>query len=139
MKGVFEMAQMTDKILQELRRRDALERLCAGTHVHSGQFVIERRPDFNSVVDFIEKVVFNDPYTIILWKDKSKTIVKVLEGDEFVPETGVAVAICKKLFGSRADFKRFVANYTPEEKEKVSDPLYDTLVGFTDAVRKNFM
>lgn len=47
----------------------------------------------------IKKVIFNGPATIILWADKSKTVVKCMDGETFDKEKGLAMAICKKLFG----------------------------------------
>lgn len=47
----------------------------------------------------IKKVIFNDPATIVLWSDGTKTVVKCDERDEFDPEKGLAMAICKKHFG----------------------------------------
>lgn len=46
----------------------------------------------------IKKVIFNGPATIILWADKSKTVVKCMDGETFDKEKGLAMAICKKLF-----------------------------------------
>lgn len=43
----------------------------------------------------IEKVIFNDPATIVFWKDGTKTIVKCQEGAEFDPEKGLAMAISR--------------------------------------------
>ena len=38
----------------------------------------------------IEKVIFNDPATIVIWADGSKTVVKCQEGDVFDKEKGLA-------------------------------------------------
>lgn len=43
----------------------------------------------------IKKVIFNDPATIVFWKDGTKTIVKCQEGAEFDPEKGLAMAISR--------------------------------------------
>lgn len=48
----------------------------------------------------ISKVIFNSPATIVFWKDNEKTVVKCGEGDVFDQEKGLAMAICKRLFGS---------------------------------------
>lgn len=50
-------------------------------------------------LDSIKNVIFNGPATIILWSDGTKTVVKCDERDEFDPEKGLAMAICKKHFG----------------------------------------
>lgn len=47
----------------------------------------------------IEKVIFNNPATIVFWKDGTKTVVKCQAGDDFNPEKGLAMAICKKIYG----------------------------------------
>lgn len=52
----------------------------------------------------IEKVIFNDPATIVLWKDGTKTVVKCQEGDEYSKETGLALCIAKKALGNKSNF-----------------------------------
>lgn len=52
----------------------------------------------------IKKVIFNDPATIVLWKDGTKTVVKCCEFDSYDPYVGVSMAICKKLLGN--DYKK---------------------------------
>ena len=47
----------------------------------------------------ITNVIFNNPATIVFWSDGTKTVVKCDERDEFDPEKGLAMAICKKYFG----------------------------------------
>ena len=39
--------------------------------------------------DGIEKVIFNDPATIVIFKDGTKIVVKTTDGDEFQPEIGL--------------------------------------------------
>ena len=48
----------------------------------------------------IEKVIFNPPATIVLWKDGSKTVVKCQDGDEFDWEKGLAMAYVKRAFNN---------------------------------------
>lgn len=51
----------------------------------------------------IEKVIFNDPATIVYWADGTKTIVK--SHDElFDPEKGLAMAISKKALGNQGNY-----------------------------------
>ena len=60
----------------------------------------------------IEKVVFNDPATIVIWKDQTKTVVKCQEGDEFDPEKGLAMAIAKKALGNKSNFNNTIKRWT---------------------------
>ena len=52
-----------------------------------------------NAMNSITKVIFNNPATIVFWSDGTKTVVKCNERDEFDPEKGLAMAICKKHFG----------------------------------------
>lgn len=69
----------------------------------------------------IKDVIFNDPATIVYWKDGTKTVVKVQEGDTFDPEKGLAMAFFKKMHGNTGRFNNiihtWVGDYKPEEKE----------------------
>lgn len=52
----------------------------------------------------IEKVIFNDPATIVFWTDGTKTIVKCQEGDTFDKEKGLAMAIAKRCYGNTGKY-----------------------------------
>lgn len=43
----------------------------------------------------IKKVIFNNPATIVFWKNGDKTVVKCQPGEEFDKEKGLALAIVK--------------------------------------------
>lgn len=47
----------------------------------------------------IENVIFNDPATIVFWRDGSKTVVKA-QNEPFDKEKGLAMAIAKKVYGN---------------------------------------
>ena len=71
----------------------------------------------NRLIDLnlsISKVIFNDPATIILWRNGNKTVVKCSEDDVFDPEKGLAMAICKEILGDQ--FKSIFKEYLPEEE-----------------------
>ncbi len=48
----------------------------------------------------IKKVIYNDPATIILWSDHTKTVVQCQKDDKYDPEKGLAMAIAKKALGN---------------------------------------
>lgn len=60
----------------------------------------------------IKKVIFNDPATIVIWSDGTKTVVKRQDDEPFDKEKGLAMAIAKKTFGNKGNyynvFKRFL-------------------------------
>lgn len=47
----------------------------------------------------IEKVIFNDPATIVFWEDGVKTVVKCREGETFDKWTGLSMALAKRVYG----------------------------------------
>ena len=64
----------------------------------------------------IEKVIFNEPATIILWKDGTKTVVKCQDGDEFNKEVGFITCYLKKLLGNDNTFNKEIAKWVPQEE-----------------------
>ncbi len=51
----------------------------------------------------VEKVIFNEPATIVFWSDKSKTKAVCSKDDKYDAEKGFYICCAKKLFGN--DFK----------------------------------
>ena len=49
----------------------------------------------------IARVIFHGPATIVYWMDGTKTVVKCMEGEEFDYEKGLAMAVCKRIYGAR--------------------------------------
>lgn len=60
----------------------------------------------------IKKVIFNPPATIVFWPDKSKTVVKAQNDEEFDPEKGLAMAIVKKCFGNQGNYFNEIKKWT---------------------------
>ena len=68
----------------------------------------------------ITNVIFNNPATIVFWSDGTKTVVKCDERDDFDPEKGLAMAICKKHFGGgfyNDIFKKWIPKEEPPKIE----------------------
>lgn len=64
----------------------------------------------------IKKVIFNDPATIVLWRDGFKTVVKCGEGDIFDPEKSLAMAIAKRALGNQGNYYDHIKKWLPEEE-----------------------
>lgn len=70
------------------------------------------RAEKNDIVRFgmcnvnIRKVIFNNPATIVLWSDGTKTVVKCGPDDIFDKEKGLAMAIVKKMAGNDSRFHK---------------------------------
>lgn len=69
----------------------------------------------NTVKLDIKRVIHNDPATVILWKDGTKTVVKA-HHEPFDPEKGFAMAVCKKLLGD--SYKKTFREYCGKEENK---------------------
>ena len=61
-----------------------------------------------------KKVIFNEPATIVLWGDNTKTVVKCSPNDTYDKEKGLALCYMKKLFGND---NRFHKKFTEWIKE----------------------
>lgn len=69
--------------------------------------------DFEPALPFeIKRIIYNDPATIILWADGTKTVVKA-HNEPFDKEKGLAMAILKKMLGR--GFHRFLKENCKQE------------------------
>lgn len=64
----------------------------------------------------IEKVIFNKPATIVIWKDKTKTVVKCGENDIYDPEKGLAMCYVKKILGNKGIYYNVFKKWLPKEE-----------------------
>lgn len=81
---------------------------------------------------FIEEVIFHPPATVVYWKDGTKTVVKCKADETFDHEKGLAMAICKKLYGNGYAFHKIFKKWIPEkgdavkeEKKQLCNPYFD--------------
>ena len=76
----------------------------------------------------IEKVIYNDPATIVFWKDGTKTVVKACEDDDYDPEKGLAMAISKKALGNKGNYYETFKKALPKKDiHEILQKLYDVL------------
>lgn len=67
--------------------------------------------DFSLMKPEIEKVIFNDPATIVYWHDGTKTVVKAQDGEPFDKEKGLAMAFMKKVCGNKGNFNEIFKKF----------------------------
>ena len=65
---------------------------------------------------FIKKVKFNPPATIVFWTDNTKTVVKC-NGEDYDPEKGLAMCICKKVLGDKGNYYEVFKKWLPKEDD----------------------
>ena len=78
-----------------------------------GSFLILIEEDISEWVD-IEKVIYSDKHTIVLWSDGDKTVVKAQNDEPFDEEKGLAMAIIKKLCGNTGRYNELFKEYCNE-------------------------
>lgn len=81
---------------------------------------------FRTVTDqhFLKKldivnVIFNDPATIIIWADGTKTVVKC-KGEDYDQEKGFAMAIAKKALGNLGNYYETFKKWLPKNEDAES-------------------
>ena len=68
--------------------------------------------NIENIVDFrIKKVIFNNPATIVIWKDGTKTVVKCGKDDVYDEEKGLALCFMKKALGNKGNFNNTIKEY----------------------------
>ena len=69
----------------------------------------------------VERVIYNDPATIVLWKDGTKT-VSTAQNEEYDPEKGLAMCFAKKALGNNYKaggvFKRLLRKAPKKAEDK---------------------
>lgn len=93
---------------------------------------INRKP--RPLIPEIKKVIFNNPATIVLWKDNTKTVVKSGEDETFDPEKGLAMAISKKALGNCGSYFDTFKKWTEPYYEDEADSIAETLTSWANAV-----
>lgn len=104
-----------DHISREMKRieKGVISRRRDGYQVST--FFID---DMKIAPDQIQKVIFNDPATVVIWKDGTKTVVKCQPGDTYDKEKGLALCISKKVLGNKGNFNEIFKKYIPADEEK---------------------
>ena len=65
----------------------------------------------------IKKVIFNDPATIVLWSDGTKTVVKCGKDDVYDEEKGLALCFMKKALRNKGSYNNTFKKYIKENKD----------------------
>ena len=63
----------------------------------------------------IEKVIFNEPATIVFWSNGDKTVVKCQKGDKFDKEKGIALAVTKYVSGNKSNYNNVIKKFIDME------------------------
>ena len=76
---------------------------------------INQLPKFDK--NEIKDVRYNDPATIVFWKDGTKTVVKCQKnkGDTYNPELGLAMCIIKKMCDNKGNYNDVFDKWLPKE------------------------
>nr|DAQ74317.1 MAG TPA: hypothetical protein [Caudoviricetes sp.] len=64
----------------------------------------------------IKNVKFNPPATIVFWTDNTKTVVKC-NGEDYDPEKGLAMCICKKMLGNKGNYYEVFKKWLPKRDD----------------------
>lgn len=66
-----------------------------------------------------ERIIFNDPATIIIWADGTRTVVKACKEDKFDKGVGLKTALLQRVFGKDIDkeINKIVDEDNKREKE----------------------
>jgi hypothetical protein len=114
--------------------------ICAVTAIDYSRQSMEQAKK-NDIVKFgmcsvsIRKVIFNDPATIVLWSDGTKTVVKCGPEDAFDMEKGLAMAIVKKMAGNDNRFHKVFKQYSNKKKKEPGSvgSISDMMAGLNQA------
>lgn len=107
---MFELYGNKHSAIQETLER--WDDLTTFNHIH----IAKHQPEYFNPNN-IKNVIFNDPATIVIWQDGTKTVVKCQKdkGDTYNPEHGLAMCIIKKMCGNKGSFNNIFTKWLPKE------------------------
>ena len=117
--AIFGKKELVDKVYNTyrhsiIRRPDmSLSKYIREAHVDDTLEDFETRTTY---LPEITKVHFNDPVTVVLWDDGTKTMVRCQDGDTYSAEMGLALCIAKKALGNMPNFNNVFRKWIPEEE-----------------------
>jgi hypothetical protein len=111
-----------------IRPKTSLSKYISDEHKPSDSENIEAPTAY---IPEIAKVHFNDPMTVVIWDDGTKTMIKCQDGDTYSKETGLAVAIAKKALGNKGNFNEVFKKWIPEYNADKSIPICNELKAIT--------
>lgn len=78
---------------------------------------LEEEEQYNYLA--FEKIIFNDPATIVIWADGTRTVVKACKEDKFDKGVGLKTALLQRVFGKDIDkeINKIVDEDNKREKE----------------------
>lgn len=77
---------------------------------------IQKFPTEHDIRCRIKNVKFNPPATIVFWTDNTKTVVKC-NGEDYDPEKGLAMCICKKMLGNKGNYYEVFKKWLPKRDD----------------------
>lgn len=110
------MAEVTLNPSNQKEWRDIHKLINSKTYeeIHQLEKMFNSRPTLPN----IKNVYFNNPVTVVLWDDGTKTIVRCQDGDTYSRETGLALCMAKKAMGNKSNFNDIFKKWIPEEKKE---------------------
>lgn len=122
--AVFGKTELVDKVMSmftEIYIKRPSTSLSAYIRKLHAQDTVETIKPLRTYIPEIKNVYFNDPMTVVIWEDGTKTMIKCQNGDAYSAETGLALCIAKKSLGNMPNFNNIFKKWIPEEKENKND------------------
>ena len=122
----FKEIEYSDNI--EFLAYSVLDEICNRLNITNSIFTYYdlNKPSWRKFDTKIKQVIFNNPATIILWKDGTKTVVKCGPHDTYDPEKGLAMAIAKRAISDKGDFNELFKKWISREKALDDIPATET-------------
>lgn len=92
------------------------EKRCAPKELFEVSFITKKPGIHIPVKELIERVIFQDPATIVFWKDGTKTVVKTQGTEKYDKEKGLAMCVVKYISGNKGMYYEMFKDICNAEK-----------------------
>lgn len=115
--GKKELIYKAEETLSETYFNKPFMSLSAYINKFHAQDKVEVVKPIETYIPEIKNAYFNNPMTVVMWEDGTKTMIRCQDGDTYSAETGLALCIAKKALGNMPNFNNVFKKWIPEEKE----------------------
>ena len=128
----WNMDRFAKEYMERISWNGAIDAVDAALYAKKKMQELERGSKMDrDICKEIKNVKFNPPATIVFWTDNTKTVVKC-NGEDYDPEKGLAMCICKKVLGNKGNYYKVFKNWLPKEDEAEQNRSLKSMLGAFD-------
>lgn len=101
--------------------------MCKTTNCRFSGTIIDK----NGQCVYLKRVIYNNPVTVAIWSDDTRTVSKIHNGDTYNKEFGLVLCVLKKSIGT-SNVNALIKDWLPEQES-----MFEPAVTLADVRKKS--